>query len=367
MQLIAQRDSALPDTTMATTSPTTSSRRRRRDSKFDPTPAPLVHGDWHDFHECPQKSQAYLVVQRVERAVAKAEARTANLSAARMNQQPLSMSMSIESSMYSMSSFGGGSPALGVTATGDAPWVDRIVACSPSAAQIFQTPESELVNQPADNFVQPVEPPTNGARNETEPPTPPESYHPGRIILAQGFQGLNLDRVEDPGRHPRDSQYGRSNSTRRTHWRTSATHRSASQRQLGSKSLASSLGSVNRSLVLAVCCHTATADQIAYWTGRPVHEWQRSTPSRAETAFRPTPRSLVKWGERTIPSDSPYRFSSDPLLATAGSSDSAIVSKLPTEFPEFVPQYQIWFLEDITTFHMLSALGPPANARWASL
>ncbi|KAJ1976180.1 hypothetical protein H4R35_002808 [Dimargaris xerosporica] len=352
---------------MAPISPTVSSRRRRRDSKFDLTPAPLVHGDWHDFHECPQKSQAYLVVQRVERAVIKAEARAANLSAARMNQPPLSMSMSIESSLYSMSSFGGGSPALGGTCTGDSPWVDRIVACSPSAAQIFQTPESELINQPAENFVQPVEPPKNDAREEPEPPMPPESYHPGRIVLAQGFQGLNLDRCEDPDRHPRDSHQGRANSTRRTHWRTSAAHRSASQRQLGSKSLASSLGSVNRSLVLAVCCHTATADQIAYWTGRPVSEWQRSSPSRAENTFRATPRTLVKWGERTIPGNPSRRVSSDPPLATAGIADSAVEFKSPSNFTDSVPQYQIWFLEDITTFHMLSALGPPANARWTPL
>ncbi|KAJ1641837.1 hypothetical protein IWQ61_010712, partial [Dispira simplex] len=142
----------------------------RRDSKCEPSPlsSPSAWAvETHQFHECPQKSQAFLVVQSLRKAngagnrsslVHTNGAGLVSMSrgaSSGSDSAGLQMPLSVSSSMYTISSFE--STPVGLTDQAASQWV--IVACSPAVTQMFNTTENELMYQPVENFVQLMDPP----------------------------------------------------------------------------------------------------------------------------------------------------------------------------------------------------------------
>ncbi|KAJ1967123.1 hypothetical protein IWQ62_002046, partial [Dispira parvispora] len=356
----------------------------RRDSKCKPSPSAWAVNT-HPFHECPQKSQAFLVVQSARKVNNSAGNRSGLVHASGAGLVPMSrvassgsgglqMSLSVASSMHTISSF----ENTPVDSTDSSQWI--IVAGSPAVAQMFNTTENELLYQPVENFVQLMDPPMVDSSELGHPSIgdlgQSEKVHlsgfPGKLHLGKGIRqagavgagGISASQFGERDLHNASGTLAQSRRTDGSQSRISVRTQNRPTNHTGSRSLVSMVTNAMSPMVVMVCTHQVTCDMGEYWSGSKFNTSDNtgrgvagpdSPPQDKESSLSSTDRRFS-----TLPNGITSENSNPlPIAHTLGAKTRR--KPLPWPLRKLEPLYQIWFVEDVTSLHMLSAIGPPAG------
>ncbi|KAJ1656895.1 hypothetical protein IWQ61_003615 [Dispira simplex] len=371
----------------------------RRDSKCEPSPSAWAV-ETHQFHECPQKSQAFLVVQSLRKANSAGNCSSlvytngAGLvsmsrgASSGSDNAGLQMSLSVSSSMYTISSFE--STPVGLADPAASQWV--IVACSPAVTQMFNTTENELMYQPVENFVRLMDPPmvdssgsgnplidTTDLRQSAKDHKPTLAGFSGKLHLGKGIRqagtvgtgGVGHGQFSERGLHNASGTLAQSRRTDGSHIRISMRTQNRSTNQTGSRSLVSMVTNTSSPVVVMVCTHQVTRDLAEYWSESKFNTLENTRHGVAESAAtspqdKESSLSSADHPFSTLPNGLATE-SNNPLLFAKTLGAKSRRKPLPWPVRKLEPLYQIWFVEDVTSLHMLSAIGPPVGGPLAPL